>query len=292
MQPSLLREARREAATRHFSVLKPTAMDLRLAQPESLPFELPDEAWAFLEQQLAGGMIQLGLVGAHAYGFPSPDSDFDFKGIHLAPTDAVLGLGPVEENRDTTSWLGGVEVDFTTHEAAKALHMLLKGNGNVLERLVSPFQLVRGEIPDRLRELGQASIGTHFLKHYRGYLQGKRRELASQGENPSIKTLLYVYRVGLTGLHLLRTGECLLDVEPLSVLYGFPEVPDLIALKTVERATAQAPFDPEPLDRLDVELEAALQQSPLATAAPNAREFDALLNALRRARQAQNSSDA
>ena len=96
----------------------------------------------------------------------------------------------------------------------------------------------------------------------------------------------------MTGLHLLRTGECLLDVEPLSVLYGFPEVPDLIALKTVERATAQAPFDPEPLDRLDVELEAALQQSPLATAAPNAREFDALLNALRRARQAQNSSDA
>lgn len=34
------------------------------------------------------------LSGAHAYGFPSPDSDLDLKAIHVADTAALLGLDP------------------------------------------------------------------------------------------------------------------------------------------------------------------------------------------------------
>ena len=37
------------------------------------------------------------LSGAHAYGFPSPDSDLDLKCVHVAPTRALVGLEPVEE---------------------------------------------------------------------------------------------------------------------------------------------------------------------------------------------------
>ena len=36
--------------------------------------------------------------GAHLYGFPSPDSDYDLRGAHVLPLDAVVGL----EVRDET----------------------------------------------------------------------------------------------------------------------------------------------------------------------------------------------
>src|SRR5258706_8802904 len=38
------------------------------------------------------------ISGAHLYGFPSPDSDFDLRGAHVLPLEKVVGL----EVRDET----------------------------------------------------------------------------------------------------------------------------------------------------------------------------------------------
>ena len=38
------------------------------------------------------------ISGAHLYGFPSPDSDFDLRGVHILPLENVIGL----EARDET----------------------------------------------------------------------------------------------------------------------------------------------------------------------------------------------
>ena len=37
------------------------------------------------------------ISGAHLYGFPSPDSDFDLRGAHVLPLDAVVGLDVRDE---------------------------------------------------------------------------------------------------------------------------------------------------------------------------------------------------
>ena len=76
------------------------------------------------------------VSGAHVYGFPSPDSDLDLKGIHLAPTRELLGLRPDLAVHDLTALHRGVECDLTTNEAGSALSLLLNGNGNMLERIL------------------------------------------------------------------------------------------------------------------------------------------------------------
>ncbi len=44
-----------------------------------------------------GQMLLCAVTGSHHYGFPSPDSDLDLKGIHLSPIESLLGLeDPVE----------------------------------------------------------------------------------------------------------------------------------------------------------------------------------------------------
>jgi predicted nucleotidyltransferase len=37
------------------------------------------------------------ISGAHLYGFPSADSDYDLRGVHLLPLKDVVGLAPAEE---------------------------------------------------------------------------------------------------------------------------------------------------------------------------------------------------
>jgi predicted nucleotidyltransferase len=34
------------------------------------------------------------ISGAHLYGFPSPDSDYDLRGVHILPLGRIVGLDP------------------------------------------------------------------------------------------------------------------------------------------------------------------------------------------------------
>ena len=178
-----------------------------------------------------GRLIQCAITGSHIYGFPSEDSDIDLKGVHAAPAQSLLGLRAPPETHDALEIYAGIECDLTTHEVRKALALLMKGSGNQLERLLSPTQLVSGEEAERLGELARGAIAAHFGPHYRGFLRGMARE-SDREHPPRAKTLLYAYRVALTGIHLLTEGMLETDLRVLAPVYGFPEALELIALKS------------------------------------------------------------
>jgi predicted nucleotidyltransferase len=46
-----------------------------------------------------------------------------------------------------------------------------------------------------------------------------------------VKPLLYVYRVMLTGIHLMRAGKIEANLLALNGEYNLPQVPDLVARK-------------------------------------------------------------
>ena len=214
-----------------------------------------------------GNPICVGLTGAHAYGFPSADSDLDLKGIHLAPLDALLGLEPPSQTHDRLEVFEGVECDLTTHEAAKALGLLLRGNGNVLEHITAPLQLYPTPELEELRSLVPGAVSRRFFSHYRGFFGAQCRAHANAAR-PTAKTLLYVYRIALTGARLLRTGEAVADLAENANCLGFEEAVELIAIK--QSSTEKGHIEPD-LDakhranwpRLEAELEAARAASPL-----------------------------
>ena len=82
------------------------------------------------------------VSGAHLYGFPSPDSDFDLRGAHVAPVELLTGLDRVEETVKLSHVRDGAEVDLVTHEARKFFRLILRNNGYVLEQLYSPLVVV------------------------------------------------------------------------------------------------------------------------------------------------------
>jgi len=113
------------------------------------------------------------ISGAHIYGFPSPDSDFDLRGAHVLPLEKVVGLAVCDETveqslivppdteaqgrarhsvraepddqtdgaqgTDAPYHNGPLEMDIVSHDVRKFFGLLLKKNGYVLEQLFSPL---------------------------------------------------------------------------------------------------------------------------------------------------------
>lgn len=232
-----------------------------------------------------GRILLCGVTGAHHYGFPSPDSDLDLKGIHLAPTDSLLGLDDPVETRDRLEIFEAVECDFTSHEAKKALKLLLAGNGNMLERIMSPFQLYETGELDELRQLAMNSLSKRFFNHYRGYFKGMCTEHL-RNENPRAKTLLYSYRVALTGVHLLTTGKLEADINITAVEYGFGDIVDLVAFKREQGEKSALPSEKDEAFKsrwpeLENLLDRACDESHLPDEPPNRDEISQWLKAKR-----------
>src|SRR5688572_22229466 len=95
------------------------------------------------------------ISGAHLYGFPSPDSDYDLRGVHVLPLDDVIGLDTGRETIEVSAVCDGLEMDLVTHDAKKFFLLMLKKNGYVLEQLHSPLVVHTTPEHEELKELGR-----------------------------------------------------------------------------------------------------------------------------------------
>ena len=190
-----------------------------------------------LQRQVAAHPYPLLFVtisGAHLYGFPSADSDCDLRGVHLLPLEHVIGLGSGGDTVDTSERHAGMEIDLVTHDAHKFFGLLLKPNGYVLEHLLSPLVVHTTPVHEELKAISADCITRRHARHYRGFAAGQWR-LFQREQPPRIKPLLYVYRVLLTGIHLLRTGAVEANLRTLNETAKLAYVDELIEQKIAGR---------------------------------------------------------
>src|SRR6195952_4507475 len=76
------------------------------------------------------------ISGAHLYGFPSPDSDYDLRGVHVFPMYELVGLDAPDDTIEITNFDDGIELDLVTHDLKKFILLMLRPNGYVLEQLL------------------------------------------------------------------------------------------------------------------------------------------------------------
>src|SRR5258708_6893694 len=109
------------------------------------------------------------ISGAHLYGFPSPDSDFDLRGVHVLPLEQVVGLSTGPETIEKSGIDEGLEIDLVTHDAHKFLSLLLKKNGYVMEQLLSPLIVHTTPEHEELKALAPGCLTRHHAHHYLGF---------------------------------------------------------------------------------------------------------------------------
>ena len=170
------------------------------------------------------------VSGAHLYGFPSGDSDWDLRGCHVLPLAAVAGLEEGEDTVKRTRVRGGAEVDLVTHDARKFFALLLRDNGYVLEQLYSPLVVHSTPEHEELKAIARGCVTRGCVRHYLGFAANQWR-LFEKEEPRRVKPLLYVYRVLLTGIHMMRTGEVNASLPECNERMRLPYVEGLIARK-------------------------------------------------------------
>ncbi|HEY2784396.1 MAG TPA: nucleotidyltransferase domain-containing protein [Fimbriiglobus sp.] len=211
------------------------------------------------------------VSGAHLYGFPSVDSDVDVRGSFLAPLAEVVGLVHPAETVDPKDVLANREVEAVFHEIGKYFRLLVKHNGYILEQIFSPIVLTGGEFLTRLRPLAARCVTRNCFHHYRGFLS-TQRNLLEKEKVKKAKSILYAYRVVLTGIHLLRTGEVESHLPTLNEELRFEFIPELIERKKLAEFGCLNGLNYSrhviELDRLGIEMERAYESSSLPTHAP------------------------
>jgi len=221
------------------------------------------------------------ISGAHLYGFPSPDSDVDLRGVHVLPLRSAISLFPGEETVESSGVRDGLEIDLVTHDVRKFFGLMLKKNGYVLEQLYSPLVGRSSVAHEELKAIGHGCITRYHAFHYLGFAETQWKLFAKESPR-RVKPLLYVYRVLLTGIHLMRTGEIEANLVKLNERYPLPYVPELIARKLAgpEMATlddADVAFHEREYSRLRRELEVAHEHSSLPENASSGPALDDLL---------------
>lgn len=220
------------------------------------------------------------ISGAHLYGFPSPDSDYDLRGVHILPLIEITGLDMGRETIEQSQMHDGIQLDLVTHDAKKFFGLMLKKNGYVLEQLYSPHVVHTTPEHEELKVIAKGCITRYHSHHYLGFAQTQWR-LFEKDNRPRVKPLLYVYRVLLTGIYLMQTGEIEANLVTLNEHFQLPYIPDLIAQKlagTEKAALSQSDleFHHKETDRLTQMLEATSRSSHL----PETPDAKAALNEL------------
>lgn len=223
------------------------------------------ERWTTYVESLDHEPLFVTVSGAHIYGFPSPDSDVDLRGCHLLPLREMVRLSPPKETVDFDSVEDGIEVDLVSHEVGKFFRLLVKNNGYVLEQVFSPLVVQGQDFLDRLKPIAGRCITKFHFHHYRGFYQTQRKMLEKETVKKA-KSLLYAYRVLLTGIHLMETGRIETDIRNLYENAGLDFVPELIAAKKEEKiglADLDWSFHASQLDSLESKLEVSFESSKL-----------------------------
>jgi len=227
------------------------------------------------------------ISGAHLYGFASPDSDVDLRGAFLLPAHDLLGLHPSAETvtiEDKTT----LDLDWVAHDIRKFARMMVSHNGYVLEQLYSPLVVLSTPAFEELRELGKGCITRPTVRHYLGFAHGRRKRLAEP--EPTVKHLLYAYRVYLSGIHLMRTGEVVANLSLLNDAIRLPEVSELVQRKQqgaekMPLTSSELSLHAGHLDRLEAELHRAHEASALPNEPTTAEALNEFVVRLRLSRR-------
>lgn len=129
--------------------------------------------------------------GSRAWGFPSPDSDYDVRFIYVRPEEFYLRL---QKTKDVIEWQLDDTLDINGWDIQKALRLLHKSNPTLFEWCNSPIVYHTTPYFNELKQI----INKYFscksgLYHYLSTAQSNYREYL-KGDTVRLKKYFYVIR--------------------------------------------------------------------------------------------------
>ena len=146
--------------------------------------------------------------GSRAWGFESPDSDFDVRFVYVRPVEYYLRL---QSTRDVLEWRLDVVLDVSGWDLDKALRLMRGAHPSLFEWLASPIVYAEDSAFAAVRDLAAdcfspVSSAHHYLSMVRTNMSGltgttrkadeadRTDQAAVAGETIRLKKCLYAMR--------------------------------------------------------------------------------------------------
>jgi predicted nucleotidyltransferase len=227
-----------------------------------------DAALDAVEAEERVGIVFAIESGSRAWGFPSPDSDWDLRFVYARPTAWHLRLDP---GRDVIERSLPGDIDLAGWDVRKALNLLLSGNVALREWLRSPI-LYRAEpaLLGAFQELAAlVPARASALHHYRRLAERVIARYLRDPAEVNLKKYLYVLRpvLALRWLRENAEGEPPMDMPGLLEGVSLPaavraELDELLARKAASAELGLGPRLPGLDGLIAAELDAAPRQPP------------------------------
>ncbi len=143
-------------------------------------------------------------TGSRAWGFPSPDSDYDVRLIYLKPMDSHLSI---RQEKDTLEAMDG-DLDITGWEFKKVCSLLWKSNIPLLERLQSPIIYTQNKqwlVEMRLLSTSYFSP-IASMHHYHSMSKKYVSSCLSEKTRVKLKKYFYAIRTTIAGIWIREIG--------------------------------------------------------------------------------------
>lgn len=130
--------------------------------------------------------------GSRAWGFESPDSDFDIRGVYMRKPEWYLR---VDQQKDTLERMDGL-FDLSLWDLPKSLALLKNSNAALIEWFSSPIvYMVNEEFKSRFLDLVDlVSQPKPMIFHYLSIAEGNYRDYIKGKRDIKLKKYFYVLR--------------------------------------------------------------------------------------------------
>ncbi|MEM0575067.1 nucleotidyltransferase domain-containing protein [Flavobacterium polysaccharolyticum] len=174
--------------------------------------------------------------GSRAWGFASPDSDYDIRFIYKHEADYYLSLW---EKPDVIEFMTEDDLDGSRWDLRKAVKLLAKSNAPLLEWLYSPVVYFENEeFANAMRELANdcfSPIATlhHYLETTKNFME------VCEQEEVKLKSYFYALRTALAGKWIIESNS----FPPVNFMELLPIAPQNIQEKIKELTVIKASQD-------------------------------------------------
>ena len=203
--------------------------------------------------------------GSRAWGFASPDSDYDVRFIYVRPKEYYLRL---DKTRDVIEWQLDDTLDVNGWDLQKALRLLRKSNPTIFEWNSSPIiYKTTDEWKAVSSIIEKYFVSKSGLYHYLSTAKGNYREYL-KGDTVRLKKYFYVLRPLLACKWILAEGtpppmlfNTLMDAHLDESIK--PDVEKLLEMKTTMSELGEG----KRFDKLNDYLEKTIEEIEESTAA-------------------------
>ena len=183
--------------------------------------------------------------GSRAWGFASPDSDYDIRFVYKHHKDWYLNLW---EQKDSIEFMTSADLDGSGWDVRKALKLLAKSNASFLGWLFSPIVYrANAGFLNEIKELAASNFNpVSGFYHYHNMNKGFEETLGS--DKMTLKSFFYAIRTALCAKWVYEKHT----IPPVffKELYALIDseyhrmLDDLILLKSKHIEKSKEPVDP------------------------------------------------